>query len=1128
MKSTRVKIKSLLLVGIFCCVILGSLNLNISSAALNSSNRFIDVSTAQINQYVSDLNITWGGDNEDYSRAITLDNSGNIYITGDTTSFGAGNYDVFTAKYDNSGNLLWNTTWGGSSVETGRGIALDQLGNVYITGETSSFGAGSWDAFIVKYDNSGNFQWEITWGGVSQDEAYDIISDNLGNVFITGRTQSFGAGENDVFIVKFDNSSNFLWNKTWGGINSEIGKRIDSDDFGNIYITGDTRSFGAGDWDAFIVKYNNLGIFQWDLTWGGSNSDSGYDIALDELGNLYIVGITSSYGAGNQDVFIVKYNSSGIVQWDDTWGDTDSDRGLGLSLDNFRNIYVTGERFIPGGEDFDNFILKYNNSGNLLWNNTWDNGGSDMPRDIAVDASENIYITGYIRKSSSSNFDAFIMRFIDSNWTGSPIRIITPENRTYTAPMSGYYPATYGFENDLDGSFPIGWIDQDGTNCATTVKASHGGHEQVIQFIDAGAVVGQRCMISNYFEVSQTSGTVEWWWRYEPGGTGACLGFQLFNDLGQESIYILIDWYDNGKFELEHNSHIEFAPGLYSDGTWFHMRVDFECGSGNYMGLAADTFNVYVNGVQYLSGEPFWRTATNFNRLRLLNPVSAETGEGYFDAISYSWDPNYNIGDNMNEGLLLSYENSTVLDWMGYSLDGAANITIQGNTTIPMPTGNGLHSIQVFGTTTNRFIFQSDKRYFSLDWEYICLRPNLNILDMIDEHGMYIEIELNSIGYLRVSNASSEIPIISDPGYDTSTLYTYIIDLYSANLVKDSSILSSVTIRFYYDPLKIHNPLNLWVSHRVSDLGLWRDVDFSLNSTHHYVEFTTTELSTFLMSETVNPITPFPWYIIIIIIILSTIGITLTTGYVTISRKKKKKEGAFKPLEQKVPLTSELSTLQDEESRQEKRVKPQITPDMLTPIKPLESKVIQKAKPPKSLSKKKKQKVEEKVTIQEKALKKKELEKTEKEIDIIKQEDKCVIHKGEIKGINYVCPKCKAKYCLKCASTLMRRGESCWICDSNITMDIESSNKVKIEDEKINFNNLINSSNPIEELLKHGDIEMTAIPNEIKRKLDKLNLDKNELDEILKDLVVFNTQEQLKIIEGMLEMKNSKKIDKQS
>ena len=255
MKRNKTKNYIFLLIGIFCCLVLFSNALNSSPSSLKTSEQSLGVRSAAKSVYRSDFNITWGGTGSDPGTGIALDASGNIYIMGSTTSFGAGLLAAFIAKYDNAGNSMLNITHDGSDIYEGNDIALDDSGNVFITGITNSSGAGDLDAFIAKYDSAGNSLLNITWGGNNTDYGWGIALDDLGNIYITGSTGSFGAGSSDAFIAKYDSTGNSLLNITWGGSGWDIGRGIVLDDSGNTYITGETDSFGAGSWDAFIAKY---------------------------------------------------------------------------------------------------------------------------------------------------------------------------------------------------------------------------------------------------------------------------------------------------------------------------------------------------------------------------------------------------------------------------------------------------------------------------------------------------------------------------------------------------------------------------------------------------------------------------------------------------------------------------------------------------------------------------------------------------------------------------------------------------------------------------------------------------------------------------------------------------------
>ena len=232
-----------------------SFNINLGKDGDNDvlGENFLKIATT--NNYTLDLNMTWGGSNYDWGNGIALDGAGNIYITGSTNSFGAGSSDAFIAKYDSAGTSLLNITWGGSNGDWGNGIALDGAGNIYITGYVNSFVEASEDAFIAKYDSVGTSLLNITWARSMGDSGRGIALDGAGNIYITGYTNQFGVGSEYAFIAKYDSAGTSLLNFTWGGSNSDRGNGIALDGAGNIYIAGNTYSFGAGAYDAFIVKY---------------------------------------------------------------------------------------------------------------------------------------------------------------------------------------------------------------------------------------------------------------------------------------------------------------------------------------------------------------------------------------------------------------------------------------------------------------------------------------------------------------------------------------------------------------------------------------------------------------------------------------------------------------------------------------------------------------------------------------------------------------------------------------------------------------------------------------------------------------------------------------------------------
>ena len=314
-----------------------------------------------------------GGTSGDNGMAIAVDGDGNSYVTGrftGTSSFNgtsltsAGYTDIFVAKYNSSGAFLWVKRAGGTgfTTATGADIAVDGFGNCYVTGwfsETVSFNgtsltfAGGNDIFVAKYNSSGDFLWVKQAGGTGNDIGWGIAVDASGNSYVTGLfagptgglrksyvTNSFtsgtanfdgtiltSAGKDDIFVAKYDASGSFQWVKQAGGISNDGGNGIVIDGSGNSYVTGyftDTANFSgisltsAGETDIFVVKYNSSGAVQWTKRAGGTDYDKGYGVAIDGTLKSYVTGYfydTASFNpsltsAGDNDIFVAKLGTT--------------------------------------------------------------------------------------------------------------------------------------------------------------------------------------------------------------------------------------------------------------------------------------------------------------------------------------------------------------------------------------------------------------------------------------------------------------------------------------------------------------------------------------------------------------------------------------------------------------------------------------------------------------------------------------------------------------------------------------------------------------------------------------------------------------------------------------------------
>jgi uncharacterized delta-60 repeat protein len=387
----------------------------------HNSNILNNLSTS--NSVAIDWFRTWGGSELDRGNGIVVDSSDNIYLAGYISGFGAGNSDLCLVKFDNNGNYQWDRTWGGIEWEVGSGVAVDSSDNIYVVGTTYSFGAGNEDMILVKYNSSGVQLWNQTWGGIDADCGEGVVVDSSDNIYLAGDTKNFGAGDENLVLVKYNSSGTQLWNCTWGGSQDDFCHGVILDSSDNLYITGFSTITVA---DMVLVKYNSSGVQQWNQTWSRRDDTFGEGVAVDSVDNIYVFGCTYDPWPGWVDMVLVKYNSSGVQQWNRTWGGSDLDIGEGVAVDSSDNIYVTGRTTSFGAGNNDIILVKYNNSGVQLWNQTWGGSEGDMGFGIALDSSDNIYIAGGTTSFGVGNEDMILIKFGITQNTSIPSFFLLP------------------------------------------------------------------------------------------------------------------------------------------------------------------------------------------------------------------------------------------------------------------------------------------------------------------------------------------------------------------------------------------------------------------------------------------------------------------------------------------------------------------------------------------------------------------------------------------------------------------------------------------------------------------------------------------------------------------------------
>lgn len=216
----------------------------------------------------------------------------------------------------------WSQVYGGEENDFAASVVQTSDGGYVIAGETRSFGAGLYDFWLMKTDAVGNVEWNYTYGGVADDVATKgaLVQTSDGGYAIAGRTESFGAGYRDFWLVKTDRAGKVEWNQTYGWSGGEIPYSLVQTSDGGYAMAGRTDSFGAGLYDFWLVKTDATGSMQWNHTYGGANVDTAYSVVQTSDGGYAMCGETWPLGSGWGDVWFVKTDPEGLMEWNRTYG----------------------------------------------------------------------------------------------------------------------------------------------------------------------------------------------------------------------------------------------------------------------------------------------------------------------------------------------------------------------------------------------------------------------------------------------------------------------------------------------------------------------------------------------------------------------------------------------------------------------------------------------------------------------------------------------------------------------------------------------------------------------------------------------------------------------------------------
>lgn len=356
-----------------------------------------------------------GGGSDEYAFSVLQSSDGGYVIIGETSSSGAGGQDMWLVKTDSSGHIQWNSTFGGSGVDIGRSVEETSDGGYIIAGYTTSYGAGAYDIWLVKTDSLGTEEWNRTFGDSFSDIGYEV-HETADAGFITVGVQRDKDGWDDVTLIKTDSSGNLVWNHTYGDrFIDEAGFSVEATgDYGYILVGKEWNNKGTNWDDVLLIKTNATGVTEWNRTFGGKGSDEGNSVLVTSDGGYIIAGTTETYGAGNGDVWLIRTNQSGVELWNRTYGGNVLDKGRSVfgTLDG--GFIIAGSKGNPNPPKKELFLIKTNATGIMEWNRT--HGDFEMNGHYVSGTTDGGFVvTGDVRLINGGDADIFLMK---TNGTG--------------------------------------------------------------------------------------------------------------------------------------------------------------------------------------------------------------------------------------------------------------------------------------------------------------------------------------------------------------------------------------------------------------------------------------------------------------------------------------------------------------------------------------------------------------------------------------------------------------------------------------------------------------------------------------------------------------------------------------
>jgi hypothetical protein len=369
-------------------------------------------------------NKTFGGNNLDWGWSVQETTDGDLIITGETASYGSGNFDSWLIKTDSSGNEIWNKTFGGPFKDGSRSVRQTDDEGYILGGYADSYGNPGHDAWFIKTDSDGNEEWNTTVGGIASDATFSVFQTSDEGYIGVGYADSYG-GNHDLWLVRTNKYGNEQWNRTYGSAELDTGYSLKECNDDGFIIAGTTQSYGTGYQDAWLIKTDSYGNEEWNNTYGGVSNDWGSEVVITDDG-YYLAGDTYSYGPGSYDFWLVKTDKYGNELWNKTYGESDShDTGYSFIQTSDGGFAIVGTKTSFSTELTDMWLIKTDSNGNMKWNITIDGGNDEWSYSVDETNDGGYVIIGRTNSVGSGDYDFWLLK----------IELIDYENQPPTKPL---------------------------------------------------------------------------------------------------------------------------------------------------------------------------------------------------------------------------------------------------------------------------------------------------------------------------------------------------------------------------------------------------------------------------------------------------------------------------------------------------------------------------------------------------------------------------------------------------------------------------------------------------------------------------------------------------------------------